>query len=501
VAVRLISNNYPGTTPSTVTDGDGRYELTDLQPATFRVAAERSGFLRFEYGQRRASEPGESIDLENGGHRQNIDISLPSPGVISGRLMDDVGDPAEGVDVRVLRIGYEAGRPRLVDAGGLGSHRTDDLGRYRIYGLPPGQYIVSAVAGQIRPDFTSAGLSGYAPTYFPGTPNPGDAQWVSVDLSAQVTGIDMTMSRTATARVTGRRLDEAGNPAGGTIVMSPSRRSGSVAPTPVGARTRPDGWFEFPNVAPGEYVVQASTPRRDSSSEGEFASTFVTVNGIDVTGLVLRTSAGSAIKGRVVLERDTEPWLWSELTVSALPLDLDLSPLPPASAGVRDDWTFDLSGISGPRVIRLAAATPGWMLKAVMLNGIDVTDTPWRFGTKEQSIGDLELILTDRVTEISGTIGDARGRAVANTPVIVFSTDRERWGPASRFVATTRSGRSGAFAVHRLPPGEYYVAPIDRMLDGEWQDAALLELLTSQATVVTLAEGQNVSMRARLIVR
>lgn len=409
VAVRVVSDNYPGIPPSTITDADGRYELSGLASATFRVVAERSGFLGFEYGQRRAFEPGESIALRAGESRGGIDMSLPVPGAIAGRVLDDRGDPVEGATVRVLQARYEMGRPRLVDAPGLGTHRTDDLGRYRVYGLRPGQYIVSAVVGQVTPGQATTDLPGYAPTYFPGTPDPGHAQWVGVDLSAQMTGIDFTLSRVATARVLGIRLNEAGDPAGGSLILSPSRRSGSVAPLPVGARTYPDGRFEFPNVAPGEYVLQASTPGTNGSTKGEFASMFVTVNGVDVRGLVLRTSSGSTIKGHVTLEGSREPWLWSEVTLSALPVDLDLSPLvgtDPARAGVRTDWTFDLAGISGPRLIRVTNVPPAWTLKAVRLNGIDVTDTPLPFGTKDQSISGLEVILTDQISELSGTVTD-----------------------------------------------------------------------------------------------
>jgi hypothetical protein len=68
-------------------------------------------------------------------------------------------------------------------------------------------------------------------------------------------------------------------------------------------------------------------------------------------------------------------------------------------------------------------------------------------------------------------------------------------------VATTRSGRDGTFSVRRLPPGGYFVAPIDRMLDGEWQDPNLLALLVPSAATVSLAENQRVSVTTRLIVR
>jgi hypothetical protein len=193
---------------------------------------------------------------------------------------------------------------RLTDAGGLGNHRADDRGRYRIYGLTPGSYIVSAFAGQTP---SGDSTSGYAPSYFPGTIDPGYAQWIAVDVAAQVGGIDFALTPVATARVLGIRLNEAGAPARGSIVLSPSRRSGSVAPAPFAARTTPDGGFEFQNVPPGEYVLQASEPRPNLFTEGEFATTFVVVDGVEVSGIVLRTSSGATVRGRVTVDGEREP--------------------------------------------------------------------------------------------------------------------------------------------------------------------------------------------------
>src|SRR5919198_99422 len=74
---------------------------------------------------------------------------------------------------------------------------TDDLGRYRLYALPPGRYIVSVVVGEAA----ISDVPGYARSYFPGTPTPIDAQYVSLERSQDVSGIDISLSRTPTARV------------------------------------------------------------------------------------------------------------------------------------------------------------------------------------------------------------------------------------------------------------------------------------------------------------
>jgi hypothetical protein len=84
---------------------------------------------------------------------------------------------------------------------------------------------------------------------------------------------------------------------------------------------------------------------------------------------------------------------------------------------------------------------------------------------------------------------------------MVFGTDRDSWTPASRFLATSRPGQSGAFTVTGLPAGEYFVAAVERMADGEWQDPDVLESVIPGAMRVTLSEGQKLSVSPRLIAR
>jgi hypothetical protein len=525
--VRLASSeSHLGFPPITATDNDGRYEFRRLPSGPYTVIASRPGFLMREYGQRRDFAAGDVIDLRSGEWLERIDISLPLAGAIAGRLVDDGGDPIEGASVRVMLVRYESERRRLVDVSGVRPRPTDDLGQYRIYGLQPGEYIVSAAVGQMFPTMpTNLGplfvipadavtdLSGYATTYVPGTPNARDAQRVAVDLSQEVLGLDFALARVPMARVAGTVFDTAGKPASGPVLMSRSGRSGFVASAPVVPHIQGDGTFEFQNVAPGEYVVQVFTGGRNPATEGDFAAAYVTVNGTDITGLVLRMSSGSTISGHVTLEGQGTPdvvraiELTQAISLSARPVDVDRS-LPivnsadPAPIHIFSDLTFRMAGINGPRVFRLTRAPREWALKAVLLNGVDVTDTPLDFGTSEQSVSDLEVVLTDRPSEVSGRVTDAGGRGVADCGVAVFATVSSLWSqPASRFLTMVRTERDGTFRAANLPPGQYYLATVDRRLEGEWQDPDVLESLIPHATSVILYEGQKVSVNPRLSLR
>jgi hypothetical protein len=136
------------------------------------------------------------------------------------------------------------------------------------------------------------------------------------------------------------------------------------------------------------------------------------------------------------------------------------------------------------------------------VNGIDVTDTPLMFGTNEQSLRDVEVVLTDRVTEIIGGATDDRGRPAADYVVVAFATDRAQWYQQSRFLKNTLPARDAAFALRGLPPGQYYVAAIDRRLGaeeaGELDNPEFLESLVAHATRVTLSEGQRTTLTLKL---
>jgi protocatechuate 3,4-dioxygenase beta subunit len=489
--------------PSVATTGDdGAYEFRDVAAGAYRVAASRTGYAGVELGQRHPFEPGQRLWVDQGATVDHIDLVLARHGTITGRILDENGDPIEGAAVLMLQTRYISGRRRLAVPANTSTARTNDLGRYRLYGVPAGAYLVSAEIGQVQ----TSDIPGYTRTYFPGTVNPADAQIVSVASGQQTGDVDFALQQTRTGTVAGRVLDSQGNPWNGAVVMSPSDRSGAAFSLSMGARVDPGGVFEFPNVAPGEYVIRAFRSRLNPSTEGEFASQFVTVTGGYYVAVEIHASAGATLTGRVVLEGAGVPNRGA-VEIAAVPIDSDLSPLGTgafARAEIRDDWTFELRGITGPRRFRLVSAPPGWGLRAVTMRGRDVTDSVISFDAGEDFSG-IDVALTDRITRLTGTVPDNRGGTIADYAAIVFSTDRDRWYPESRFLKLVRASPDGAVDVQGMPPGEYFAAAIDRgpvSPDADdWQDPAFLESIASRASRVMLTEGLTASVSLRLIVR
>ena len=274
-----------GRRQSVLTDQSGRYVLADLVAGRFTVTVSKPGFITLAYGQRRPRQPSTPVEVVAGQHLQNLDIALPAGSVITGQVVDENSAALPSASVRVLRYVYRQGQQQLEP---VGTDRTDDRGLYRVFGLEPGDYLVSAtVPRQLlnpgggrtfgprggRPldlaggGFARAGTGfvgqdiepfGYAPTYYPGVTNLSDASRVSVGLSAEVGGVDFAIRLVPTATVRGVMFRPDGTAASGVqVLLVPT--DGVVSRDSMLRSRVQDGAFEIRNVPPGPYTLRATT--------------------------------------------------------------------------------------------------------------------------------------------------------------------------------------------------------------------------------------------------
>jgi hypothetical protein len=267
-----------------------------------------------------------------------------------------------------------------------------------------------------------------------------------------------------------------------------------------GSRIGWDGQFSIGNVPPGRYTLHARNNDRDMPLSA--AQPLTISDEGDLPELTVILADGGSLAGTVQFDATTSapPGDLTQIRISAPSTEGD-DQGPNRNARVNKDGTFTLDGVPpGLHLIRPngGGALRGWALRAVTIDGRDVTDTPIavRSGEKISGIG---VSFTDRLTEINGAVTDTQGAPATEFTVLAFSTDASLWRPQSRQIMTTRPDQTGMFKLRGLPAGEYYLVTVDPSEPGEWFEPAYLDQHRAAATRITLSEGdvktQNFSVK------
>jgi hypothetical protein len=375
---------------------------------------------------------------------------------------------------------------------------TDDLGRFRVGGLAPGDYYVEALSGAFA-DPGAAG--GFAVTFYPGTASPPSAQAVRLTPGNDATNISFALSPAKMARVSGTVVDGEARPiSGSNLMLMPSERSGTVLMVIVRATAGPDGRFAFRNVPPGSYTIQAfGRPVGTGGNLGSYAFGYHTfmVDGQDLDTLTVNVPAPRTLRGKITFDGDMsmlpKP---TDVQVSARQIEFESAPIGggPSPVTIRDDWTFEVTAMSGLRVVN-ASTRSGWILRRATLAGQDVTDIP--LDLRERDVNGLELELTTRRTTLTGTLVGSDNKPPPDFSVVVFSEDEARWNAMSRYVTMLRAARDGTFGTQGLPPANYVAVPIPTSVTGEWQNPDFLKKLrvSGDAVRFSLIEGGSAAIR------
>lgn len=489
------------------TDAQGRFEIKELPAGRYTLTASKGGFVTLQYGQRRPSESGTPIELGDGQTLDKLLIALPRGSVLGGRITDEFGEPVANASVIAMRYSYAAGGRRLTAAAGSNSRdTTDDQGHFRLFGLPPGEYFVSATlrTGGTEAADPTGETSGYAATYYPGTPNIAEAARVTLAVSQENTNVSFGLIATRLVRVSGMVMSSDGAPAAGaTVMLVPGGTAGGrgvvMQQGGNGGRTNRTGAFEMGNIAPGRYQVQARSGGRGPGGEGELARIDLVVGADEVTGLTLVTAPGAVVSGTVVSDTG-EPFDFrpQQLQVAARAFNLDVPGIGGGGAGrVGDDWSFELRNLTDTRLFRVNAPQ-AWVLKSVGLNGQDITDTPVEFPPGQLVTG-VQVVLTKKVSALSGVVSDAGGKPLLDATVVVFPADEKLWAFQSRFIKAARPDQAGTYRMTGLPPSEdYLVVALQGLEDGQAGDPDFLATVKDLATEFTLAEGETKAVDVKL---
>jgi protocatechuate 3,4-dioxygenase beta subunit len=269
-----------GPPPQAISDQDGRYVFPRIRPGAYRLQVDKTGYAPLADGPQ-----ARTVQVVSGQSAEDTDVQMQRGAVIAGKVLDSAGEPLPDAPVMALRrVSQPGAQQRLMPAGGMG-RQTNDLGEFRIAGLPPGEYYVAAMPRPAAMMFGGPGVDASAAppprtarqprtttatTYYPGTSDQAAAQAVVVAAGAEVGNIVFTMQSVASFRVSGVVVDEQGEPVGGAMVMlMGSARAGMFMGLGTNnVRTRDNGRFDIDDVPAGSYRANATIPITFSSTGG-----------------------------------------------------------------------------------------------------------------------------------------------------------------------------------------------------------------------------------------
>ncbi len=466
------ANSYSATS-----DAEGRFVLKDLAPGTYRLWAEKAGYL---------GEPGggPSVTVAKGQQVKDVEYKLTPQAVIMGKVLDDEGEPVRQAYVHSM---LQPGSGSRRWGGGMsGGEMTNDLGEFRIAGLAPGRYILStnpAGAFQSRPEAKKdEPQEAFVPTYYPGSIDAAGASPITVAAGQEVTGANIVLQKARVYRIEGKIA----SPTADMYVSVSPRERGSQGFMMGGGlgRVKPDGNFTVFDVQPGAYYL--SVHSRGTGFPQMVARVPVDVTDSNVTGVLVQPLEPIQISGAVRVEGQEKPgavgsrvWL----------RPLDESPMPMRPIAVEANGTFKIQGLMPAKYYLQLMPVPEKMyVKSVRLKNQDAIESGLDLSQAQGTVP-VEVLLGTKPATVEASVKvDSKPVKSANVllipdPYHTAARDRLRNGATDQ---------NGTVSLTSVAPGDYRAVAMEDTPDLFFGlDADTLKSLAAKGVKVTVAEGET----------
>ncbi|MGZ4732378.1 MAG: carboxypeptidase regulatory-like domain-containing protein [Terriglobales bacterium] len=481
---------------ATTTDSDGRFLLKDFPPGRYRFSATRPGFVNQQY-QAKGSDDGALLSLKSGEKVSDVLFRMIVSGVITGRVINEDGEGMVHVQVVALRAPTEDEiedegwmNPRKTELRPVASARTDDRGQYRIFGLKPGDYYIRA-QDSFEPDnnietdesywvqqFVG---SEYAPVYYPGVAQSGQAQVVSVKAGDEMQA-DVLMQRTRTAEIAGHVIGRNG-PAKGVWVglMQPGTDISGIDRQDTTDET---GAFRIKGVPPGSYVIAAYTREEGEDAYEPRGQQKIEVSGENFNSLTISLGGGTSLQGRVTVAGAGSPAL-EQIRINLSGIDGELFG---GHGDVKKDGTFEIKSVNdGDYAVMVWGLEKDWYVKSVRLGAQDLLEKGLQLESGSAG-GRLEVVVSLASAQLEGSVGGRDGAVIgaqvwiAPEPETPYNRSRSR---------SEKTDQRGHFALAGLAPGTYRVRAR--------YSAARGSTLRSDPQTVTLSERDHKRLELTIV--
>jgi len=515
-----LGHTYSGTT-----DGDGRFSISGIAPGRYHFQASKNGYVSQAYHPDDSAGGETVLELLDGQQIEKVLFRLSRAAVILGRITDENGEPMVGIQVTALT---SKGRPEGLLWPAFKSQwavvkaaTTNDLGEFRLFGLPPGNYYVAAAESgfadlastlaAVSADNASAGMvselstafvvrgggggggevtwfesgqqgSHHPPLYYPGVTQRSQAQRIHMT-AGQETRIDIALRPEKTFTVSGRIFEPTGKPAAQTFVAIHSQELGSsFSDLRTTGVTDAQGKFEIKGVLPGSYTASATSAQDGKNLSAQQA---LDVAGENVTGIQMHLSGGVDLSGRVIATPGSNVDL-GELQAMLWPLNAG------SFATMKKDGTFTFSNVqAGTYGLQVFGLPEGWYLSSIAYGQANVLEDGLKLGESTANPA-IEIVIKQGTAQIEGVVlrrdDPAPGSVVRLTPehASAYRQDTSR---------TATTDQRGHFIIKDVVPGRYRATATIGQRDGDDDQETAAD---AQGEAIVLGERESKTVQLKL---
>jgi len=478
-------------------DGMGKFAFDKLDAGSYRLTADHEGFIRQEYGQASVNSAGKILVIQPDQKLSNLVLRLTHVPTISGYISNPIGELLAAAIVQAYSQRYTTAGKKLTLVKTV---LSNDQGEYRLVGLPPGAYYVSAAYGDLLQHPAGITLTpnlakpdgGYATLYYPGVSTAYEATALTVVAGSDVNNVNIAFKNTPRFTISGRAPVPNADSVDVRLALLPANADvgpGFDYPT----HSNPDGSFRIPNVSPGEYVILATV---DIAGLRKYsAATRVTVGNEDLENVVVSMTPGADVAG--IIRSDDGP---AKLNPQGLGVSLmrsDGLPSQRISATADAIGQFFLPQIPpGTYEALVESLPPGTYVAGLrMANGTALPDTlniGLGFGNGPVKI---EVVLSSTGGSVDGMIVDGQGNPVSGVQIVLVPEGRRR--PDRYILAST--DESGRFQISGIRPSRYTAFAFERIEPGLYYDPDFLRRMSDRGLTLNVQKDGHQTINLHVI--
>lgn len=484
------------TARTAMTNAEGEFKLSGLSPAPYSLTAQLPAYVMTPL----TTATGEPQYFHVG---DTATIQMFKGGVITGKVTTANDEAVPGLMIKAIRIRDAAGKPLSASTY---RRRTDDRGIYRLFGLPPGTYLICTDGTAVSFSFEADEQIEDAPTYHPAGTREAAAE-LTLAGDDELANIDIRYRAERGRYVSGKIIGASGG-YGINIYLKPAGSEIILAADWIQVRERKveDGIaFSFRGVADGEYDLSAD--RRNGDDEGGFANPRrISVRGTDVSGIELRLISYATLTGKLQLATDKPPStnstnpapanacasvpkrksLFEETTIALHPEETFLRAENLRTAFPTQPGDFTLRYLTAGRY-RFQWQWPNedWYLRTITLpdartkHPIDLGRLGLALKAGEKLSG-VNVVIGTGAASLAGQV-KAPEKSTTLFRVHMVPAEKEAADDVLRY-AETEAAADGAFTLRQFAPGKYWIiarpseATNERPLPLAWNQAERVKL-------------------------